>query len=117
MFRFQNKRVKARKILLDKCDVVVFRNVPDFIVDSFFGECNYKKRLIVCTFAFLNGISLYQLLLLVRWKQLSNLHKNKIVILLEDFSKTKYQEKFYSYNIHHGLVMYLNGNVKKKNVP
>lgn len=75
MFRFRAKRVKARKILLDKCDVIVFRKVPDFIVDSFFGECNYYKRLIVCSFSFLNGISFFQLITLLQWKQLSDLQK------------------------------------------
>lgn len=112
MFRFQAKRVKARKILLDKCDVIAFRKVPDFIVDSFFGECNYYKRLIVCSFSILNGISFFQLTLL-QWKQLSNLQKKQMKALLADFHKPHYQAKYYSYNVHHGLVMFLNGKVRK----
>lgn len=113
MFRFQAKRVEARKILLDKRDVIAFRNVPHFIVDSFFGECSYYKRMIVCAFSYLNGISFFQLKLLIRWKRFLNKHEKQMEALLTDFQKPHYQEKYYSYNVHYGLVMFLNGKVRK----
>lgn len=113
MHPFQEKRVKARKILLGNVDVVAFRCVPDFIVDAFFGDCTYLKRLIVCSFSYLNGISKYQLLQLIRWKDFSQNDQHKIEKLLLDLERPEYQAKYYSFNVHHGLVMYLNGNIRK----
>ena len=72
MFKFQEQRVKARKILLNKADVITFDNVPDHIVDAFFGTCSYKNRLII--------------------------------------EKPRYQTNYYSYNVHHQCVMFLNGD-------
>lgn len=113
MHPFQANRVKARKILLDKVDVIAFRDVPDFVVDAFFGDCTYLKRLIVCSFSYLNGISQYQLLQLVRWKDFNQSDEKKVERLLLDLSRPEYQAKYYSYNVHHGMVMYLNGDKRR----
>ena len=40
------------------CD---FSKVPSFIIDAFFSNIEYKERLLVTTFCFLNGISLEQM--------------------------------------------------------
>lgn len=116
MYRFQPNRVRARKILLDRKDIIAFRNVPDFIVDAFFGDCTYVKRLIVSTFSFLNGLSLYQLMTLPFWKDFTDVDKNKIEALYRDLQRPAYQQKYYSYNVHYGLVMFLNGAVRKKSM-
>lgn len=113
MHPFQENRVKARKILLENIDVIAFRNVPDFIVDSFFGDCTHKNRLLVCVFSYLNGISKYQLFQLIRWKDFNQKNRNKIEMLLLDLERPEYQAKYYSYNVHHGMVMFLNGEIRK----
>lgn len=60
MFRFEKQRLDARKKLLNSKDILNFDKVPDFIINSFFGACGYKTKLIVVTFCVLNGISPYQ---------------------------------------------------------
>lgn len=37
MFKFQKQRVQARKILLNRADIIAFESVPDHIVDAFYG--------------------------------------------------------------------------------
>jgi len=113
MSHFLANRTQARKILLEKCDVISFRNVPHFIADAFFGQCTYNKRLIACTFCYLNGLSPYQLFQLHRWSDFKKVDHNKIEALLRDFEQPAYQAKYYSYNVHHGLVMFLNGHIRK----
>lgn len=105
MFKYQKQRVRA--------DVTSFDNVPDHIVDAFFGSCSYKNRLTVTTFGFLNGIHIEQLLQLIRWKDTTETDKRKIAALYKDFEKPRYMDNYYSYSVHHKLVMYFNGDVRK----
>lgn len=113
MYPYQKQRVAARKTLLNRDDVVRFDEVPDFIVDSFFGSCTYKNRLITTTFGYVNGISIDQLLGLCRWKDTKNAEKEKMKQLYKTFDGTRYQQTYYSYNVHKKLVMFLNGDVRK----
>lgn len=113
MFPYQAARVEARKKLLNRADIATFNNVPDFIVDSFFGGCTYKKRLIVSTFCYLNGFSIEQLLTLVRWNDVKKEDRNKIRSLYGYFEIPRYKEKYYSYNIHFQMVMFLNGDLRR----
>lgn len=113
MFKFQKKRVVARKLLLNRFDIITFDSVPDHIVDAFFGSCSYKNRLIVTTFGFLNGIDAQQLLDLTRWNDTTESEKRKVIALYKDFEKPQYMNNYYSYNVHHKLVMFLNGDIRK----
>lgn len=113
MFKFQKERVAARKRFLNRLDVITFDNVPEHIVDAFFGSCSYKNRLIVLTFAYLNGLHVDQVFLLVQWKDISQSERNKMFALYKDFEKPQYKNNYYSYNVHHQLVMFLNGDVRK----
>lgn len=116
---YRDKRIAARKILLNRLDILSFHHVPDFIVDAFFGSCTYKNRLIVSTFAYLNGVQFSQLLSLVRWRDIKETEKLKIKGLYDDFEKPSYRLKYYSYHINEKLVMYLNGDIRKwgKRIP
>ena len=109
MFTFQSQRVAARKRLLNRYDVISFDEVPEFIVDAFFGSCTYKSRLITTTFGFLNGINVDLLISLVRWHDLRQTEVRKMEILYETFLKQNY----YSYNVHYKQVMFLNGDIRK----
>lgn len=113
MFKFQKQRVQARKILLNRTDVITFDSVPDHIVDAFFGYCSYKNRLLVTAFAFLNGIHIEQLMQLIRWKDTSEVDRRKMATLYKDFEKPHYMCNYYSFSVHHKLVMYFNGDVRK----
>lgn len=90
MFKFQKKRVVARKLLLNRFDIITFDSVPDHIVDAFFGSCSYKNRLTVTTFGFLNGIDAQQLLDLTRWNDTTESEKRKVIALYKDFEKPEY---------------------------
>ncbi len=119
MYKYQKQRVQARKILLNRDDVIAFESVPDHIIDSFFGSCSYKNRLIVATFGFLNGIHIEQLLQLVRWRDMKENERRKMIALYDDFEKSHYQTNYYSYSVHYKSVMFLNGDFRKfaKRVP
>lgn len=39
--------------------------------------------------------------------------RNKIVALFEEYEKPRFKYNYYSYNVHHKLVMYLNGDIRK----
>lgn len=112
MFKFQKQRVKARKIFLNRFDEINFDDVPDHIVDAFYGSCTYRNRLIVSTFAYLNGLHIDQVFALVRWKDMSPSEKNKIIALYGDFEKPRYKNDYFSYNLHHKLVIYLNADIR-----
>lgn len=113
MSNFEAKRTEARKILLNRADLTNFTTVPAFIVDAFFGPCDYKKRMLCCTFGFLNGIDADNLLTLVRWSDTKKEDKAKVKALYLDFEKPNYQSKYYSYNIHYRRVCFLNGDLRK----
>jgi len=74
---------------------------------------NSNKRMIACTFCYLNGMSPYQLFQLNRWSDFKQVDRNKIEKLLRDFAQPAYQARYYSYNVHYGLVMFLNGDIRK----
>lgn len=111
-FKFQKQRVEARKRLLNGMDVINFDNVPEHIVDAFFGSCTYHNRLLVTTFGYLNGIAMDQLFQLIRWTDMRPNEENKVVVLYQDFGKEPYKNNYYSYNVHQKLVMYLNGEIR-----
>lgn len=113
MFPFQQKRVAARKLLLNREDIIRFDEVPDFIVDAFFGSCTFHKRLLTATFGFVNGISIDQLLGACRWNDTKQTEKEKMKKLYIAFESAHYQETYYSYNVHYKLVMFLNGDLRK----
>lgn len=113
MFKFQRQRCEARKRFLNRFDIISFNTVPDHIVDGFYGSCNYKNRLIVLTFGFLNGLHIEQLFELIQWKDVTRSDQNKMIALYNDFEKPRYKTNYYSYNVHHKLVMYLNGDIRK----
>lgn len=118
-FKFQSQRVKARKILLNKKDVINFDNVPDHIVDAFFGSCTYRSRLTVSSFGFLNGLTIYQVFQLCRWNDMKQVETSKVEALYKDLEKPQYQHGYYSYNVNRKLVMFLNGDIRKfgKRIP
>lgn len=113
MFKFQKQRVEARKRFLNRFDITSFQSVPDHIVDAFYGACDYKNRLIVLTFGYLNGLHIDQVFQLIQWKDVTQTDRNKMVALYKDFEKERYQMNYYSYNVHHKLVMFLDGKVRK----
>lgn len=105
--------MEAQKKILNDKDIINFNDVPKFIIESFFGKCQYKTRLIVSTFCFLNGISMDQLLELVHWSDTSKQDESKIRHLYCYFELDRYKEKYYSYNVHRRMVMYLNGDLRR----
>lgn len=116
MHPFEEKRAEARRRLLNRADAISFHGVPNFIINSFFGQCNYKNRLITCTFAYLNGIDAEQLLAMVFWKDIKKQDEAKVKKLYIYFEKPEYQARYYSYNVHTKLVMFLNGDIRKYGV-
>lgn len=113
MHPFQTQRVAARKRLLNREDVTRFDEVPDFIVDAFFGSCTYKSRLVTAVFGYVNGLSVDQLLSLNHWNDVKEMEKEKIKKLYVSFEGPRYQQQYYSYNVHQKLVVFLNGDVRK----
>ncbi len=106
--------MEVRKYILNEKDIISFNNVPQFIIDSFFGKCNYKNRLLVSTFCYLNGIAIDQLFELVQWTDTSKQDKEKIRHHFYTYFKLeRYQQQYYSFNVHHGSVMYLNGDLRR----
>lgn len=57
-------------------------------------------------FGYLNGA-------LIRWNDFSEVTKRKIISLYRNFENPPYQATYYSFNIHHGIVMYLNGDIRR----
>lgn len=109
-----NKRA-ARKRRLNFFAIEDFSNVPDFIVDAFFDQCDYRKRLHVSTFCFLNGISYEDALRLIHWPKDADTQKNfeKVYRLMTcDYFKKHYQQNYYSYSVKRGLNLYLDGEVR-----
>ena len=114
MFRFEAQCLGARKRLLNRFDITNFDNVPGFIVNAFFGDSSYRNRLIVCTFGFLNGIAINQLISLIRWRDMNATRIKKLRNLYNDFeTKAEYRIRYYSFNVGRNLVMFLNGDIRK----
>ena len=85
MFRYQVQRVAARKKLLNRFDFIRFDDVLNFIIDSFFGSCTYKSRLLTDTFGWLNGLHIDQLLELCRWNDTKAAENGKMKSLYTTF--------------------------------
>lgn len=105
------RRTNARRILLTRQDMCDFSDVPENIVDCFFGCCSYYKRLIVTTFGFINGINPYNLLRLVRWIDISNSDVAKVERLFMDLKKEPYRYKYRSYSVYSHCYEYCNGDL------
>ena len=111
--QIENNRINARKILLNKSDTINFSHVPGFIIDSFFGKKSYKAQLIVCVFAFVNGISESQLFQLIRWIPFTKTHYKKISDLLLWLENSPNAHKYYSYNVILNQIVFCNGDLRK----
>jgi len=112
--RIEAKRLAARRTFLNNKDLVSFDNVPAFIIDSFFQKSTYHKRMIVATFSYLNGLTFDQLLLLIHWNDYDVKDYKKLKDLYcKYFSQEEYRKKYFSYSIHTGLVMYLDGKIRR----
>ena len=105
--------METRKNTLNDKDIVNFNDVPAFIVHSFFGKCDYKNRLLVLTFCYLNDIAIDQIFDLIQWNECSKKDKDKIRHLYSYFELDRYREKYYSYNVQRRMVMYLNGDLRR----
>lgn len=112
MFRFEEHRIIARRKLLNSKDIINFDKVPNFIINSFFGECCYKSRLTVVTFSFLNGISPSQCLEMCRFKFISKTDIQKMYDLYKYFKLERYSRRYYSYSVYFGKVLFLNGDLR-----
>lgn len=110
--RFEKKRLEARRRYLGHLDIVDCRYVPDFIIEAFFGESTYKKRLVVSTFAYTNGINMHNLLRMIKWTGDTTQALRKIQDLIENyFTKEEYRKKYYSYNVNRRCVIFLDGKL------
>lgn len=112
MNSFQKQRTRARIIRLNADDLFSFDHAPDYIINSFFDNCTYKKRLTVVTFCFVNGIQYDDLLKLIRWKDVTKFDYRKVQKLWSDSSREPYKSKWFAYNCHLKRVIYLNGALK-----
>jgi hypothetical protein len=105
--------LKAQRLRLDSFDIVTFDRVPHFIVEAFFGKCTYKKRILVSIFGYLNGILPESILEMVQWKDKEKSDVDKVQQLMTKYLPTvEYQQRYYSYNIITGTVMYLDGKLR-----
>jgi hypothetical protein len=105
----KKNQMKARKLRLNSFDELNFTFVPDFIVDAFFGECTYHKRMIVSTFGYLNGIFVDKLIEMIHWIPCKSEQIKKVEALYRDFEKPKYRQKYYSFCVRRNAVYFLDG--------
>lgn len=106
-------KIEAMKRRLNSYDVFRFDNAPDFIVKAFFGQSSYRKRLLVSTFGYLNGIQWEDLLEILQWRKFRHDQMKQIKDLyLIYFEKDEYRRRYYSYDCHRGVVSYLNGALR-----
>lgn len=111
--RFEKQKFEARRRYLNHLDVVEFRNVPAFIINAFFDQGSYHKRLIVTTFGFLNGINYYNLSRMIKWTNKTQQDMRKVEDLLENYLvKPEYQKKYYSYSVIRDCVLFLDGALR-----
>ena len=82
---FLNQRLEARRKFLSAKDLGYFTKVPAHIVDAFFGECSYLKRMQVVTYCFLNGICEKNSWKLICWKNISASDCRKVSDLFKMF--------------------------------
>lgn len=112
MFPFEEQRLIARKKLLNSKDFLSFDKVPGFIINSFFGKCDYISRLIVVTFCVLNGLSPFQCFELCRFKDMSKVKLDKIISLYNYIKSEENRSRFYSYCVFYNKVLYINGDLR-----
>lgn len=111
----KNNRIEAYRRLLDHFDVFNFHEIPKFIVESFFGDPSYKKRLLTSAFGFLNGISPEQLIEMLFWRPIRTKDHIKILALYEYFKLPFVNQQYFSYHASTRTVRFLNGSVKSRN--
>lgn len=106
-------KIQAMKRRLTSFDYCTFSNVPDFIIEAFYGHCSYRKRLIVSTFGYLNGITFEQIVEMNQWHYFTDKQKRKVEELMKIwFEKPEYRMRYYSFEVVRGLVVYLDGKVR-----
>jgi hypothetical protein len=110
----RKNKLEARRRLLNGADVGNFSSVPEFIVDSFFDEPSYKKRLIVSAFCFLNGIAPDCLESVIHWSPRRTKDHEKCVQLYAYFSTPDIAKKYWSYHVSSGLVRFLDGSIRNR---
>jgi hypothetical protein len=76
----KHNRIKAMKRRLSRFDYCTFDNVPNLIVEAFFGKCTYNKRIKVSTFGYLNGIMFDQIIEMQQWTDFTDSDKKKLKI-------------------------------------
>jgi hypothetical protein len=81
----KHNRIKAMKRRLSRFDYSTFDNVPNLIVEAFFGKCTCNKRIKVSTFGFLNGIMFDQIIEMQQWTDFTDSDKIKIKDLIETY--------------------------------
>lgn len=109
----KKNRMQACRRLLNGMDITNFDRVPEFIINSFFGQGTYRERLLVTTFGFVNGLSTDQLFLLLRWKPFRKDHQIKIIDLYKGLEDPVHGRRYYSFNVALGLVVFCNGDIRK----
>lgn len=110
----QKNKINAMKRRLNSYDVCQFDKVPDFIIESFFNNSSYRKRLFVAEFAYLNGIQLDDLFKLIQWSSISRNDVKKITALYEIyFEDETYRRKYYSYCTIRNVVSFLDGTLRR----
>lgn len=109
---FEKERCEARRKLLNSRDVISFETVPLFIVNSFFGQCTYLKRLHISTFCFLNGVSPSQCQLICFFDDPTLINNHKIEALYNYLKLKQNMERYYSYSVHYKKILYLNGDLR-----
>ena len=104
------KKLEARRRRLNHFDVTDFSRVPPHIVNAFFGDGSYRSRLFVTTFAFINGLTLDQLLRMLHWRPFTLEDRGKISdLFLNYLPKPEYGRKYYSYNTTLNLMIFCDG--------
>lgn len=109
----EHNKIQAMKRRLSSYDYCTFWNVPNFIIEAFYGNCSYRKRLIVSTFGYVNGTTFEQIVEMNQWRYFTNVQKKIIEDLIKVwFEKPEYRRRYYSYEVIRGLVVYLDGKVR-----
>lgn len=106
-------RLIARRRFLNRLDITDFENVPGFIVDAFFGNSTYKTRLLVTTFAHVNGLNEEQIFKLLQWKSIKRIDREKISYLFIWLQNSENAKNYYSYNVVRRQVLFCNGDVRR----
>lgn len=95
-------------------------SVPDYVYRAMFGEKNYRNRLVIAVFCFINGIHIQHMIRILldlphRFASQFNIKLpnsqqiRQITDLWKDFEEGKYLDKYYGFDVHRNIVVYLNG--------